>query len=1015
MRVMKPKMKRILGALSCSRPTAVKPSVPKVPKAIHQIWMDKNNEANPTPSIPSQFGEFMSAWKRMHPEYTYTLWTGDKMRAYVASHFPRLLGFYDALPTWIYRCDMFRYMLLERDGGIYIDADMQPVKHLSNLLAYLEPSADSPDGYTALLTYEKGCSYVTNAIIASCPGTRLWHDFLTSCVEDTVALGTERSVQKTMQDEFFFQNFTSKESNDVSIADTYFGMDTIVKSGCDDVLTTVGVYKLTDFLHEVLGRQKAACHGEGAKAYRVCVLENSNVLFPWSLAMTSTERLQAGLDPETVAIHHFASSWFSVPPKNYGPPKPPKPHKPPMSQKPPGRRDIPVAECGANTSSDLDTAAPAAAWMQPILSGKSRIIRTVEPRHLADCVFYQGDVYTSNATMVHDPSGGSLYVAVKHHNQKFPLGSTGKLLFWIALWELCPQTYEVRRVITYPPEPEGCPLHNVGRQDPRIYIDRRGPAGAISLLCNMHAPDGLFHVRIQELDAALRVARDYRPDFVRQPHLNATHQKNWCPFGHQGATRFVYNVHPEMAIGHLDASGNAVIEYCYDTREWLDEVLEFWCPEWAGETLNGSRPIMTMHGGTNLVHFPELGAYVGLMHIKNNKFARYAMVWYALQDAAPYRPIGCSRPFRMDTALGMRDEWDVIFCPGIERIRCAGSGTDKLVGSFSQNDQRMVMFELDMDALGTDWLRAAVAHYPFEAPCANVAASHVDLAFKQSTTQAIVLVGMPRSGTNYIMELFENAFGKDACIVLPEVLNVNKPLLGSLESIRARALTKLWRAPDKRNYVDAVMSLPEVTGKSLVLKVLSDQLGIADLAGMFVARPDTCIVAITRNPVHSFVSYKKAMKSDMWVMGDYSAEKVTFAEDEFKDYLNETVRYFRDLAAACAALGKPLAWIDYDDLFGCYQSHADRLAYVLHTISGVCALPATFVTDGKAVENAYVKQNKSSLDQDFENYADMLAYMEARGLLGLLDPETGHVEFKRLLNSLDLDSLYAPLAEVETL
>lgn len=1007
MRVIKPKMKRILGALSCSRPTAVKPSVPKVPKAIHQIWMDKNNEANPNPSIPSQFGEFMGAWKRMHPEYSYTLWTGDKMREYVAANFPRLLGFYDALPTWIYRCDMFRYMLLERDGGIYIDADMQPVKHLSNLLAYLEPSTDAPDGYTALLTYEKGCSYVTNAIIASCPGTRLWHDFLTKCVEDTVALGTERSVQKTMQDEFFFQNFTSKESNDVSIADAFFGMDTVVKRGCDDVLTTVGVYKLTDFLHEVLGKQKARVDGD--KAYRVRALENSNVLFPWSLAMTSTERLTAGVDPETIAIHHFASSWFTVQPNNYGPPKPHKPSKP--AGGPPGRRNIDAAlspVLSPATSSDLD-ALPSSAWLQPILSGKSRIIRTVDPRHLADCVFYQGDVYTSNATMVHDPSNGTLYVAVKHHNQKFPLGSTGKLLFWIALWDLCPETYEVRRVITYPPMHDGCPLHNVGRQDARIYKDPSN--GTLAMLCNIHAPDGLFHVRIQELDAAFRIAKDYRPSFVRQPHLDATHQKNWCPFAHQGRTRFVYNVHPELAIGHLDASGNAVIDYCYDTRAWLDAVLDFWSPEWVGQTTNGSRPVISMHGGTNLVHFPELGAYVGMMHIKNNKFARYAMVWYALQDVAPFRPIGCSSPFRLDTALGMKDEWDVLFCPGIERVR--GEGSDKLIGCFSQNDQRMVMFELDMSALGTDWLRKAVAHYPFEASAPNVAGAHVDLSFKHSSGDAILLVGMPRSGTNYIMDLFENAFGKDACTVLPEVLNVTKPLLGSLESIRARSLIKLWRAPDKRAYVDAVMSLPEVTGKSLVLKVLSDQLVIGDMADLFLARPNTCVVAITRNPVHSFVSYKKAMKSEMWVLGDYSAEKIQFEEGEFRDYLNEAVRYFRDLAAACASMGKPMAWIDYDDIFGCYQTHAERLDYVLHTISGVCALPAAFATDGKVVDNTYVKQNKSSLDRDFENFADMLAYMEARGLQGLLDPESGHQEFKRLLVTLDLDSLYAPLAASE--
>jgi len=83
-----------------------------IPKTIHQIWIGPN----PPPAA------MMATWQVMHPDWQYKVWTdhtGWENQAQI-----------DAMPEWNGKADIMRYEILEREGGILVDADSECVQPL---------------------------------------------------------------------------------------------------------------------------------------------------------------------------------------------------------------------------------------------------------------------------------------------------------------------------------------------------------------------------------------------------------------------------------------------------------------------------------------------------------------------------------------------------------------------------------------------------------------------------------------------------------------------------------------------------------------------------------------------------------------------------------------------------------------------------------------------------------------------------------------------------------------------
>lgn len=88
-----------------------------IPRVLHQIWL---GSATPPASA-------MQTWRDLHPDWNYTLWT-DQNRPSL-----KLQALYDAFEGFPHaQADILRYEILDRYGGVYVDADSFCVQPLND-------------------------------------------------------------------------------------------------------------------------------------------------------------------------------------------------------------------------------------------------------------------------------------------------------------------------------------------------------------------------------------------------------------------------------------------------------------------------------------------------------------------------------------------------------------------------------------------------------------------------------------------------------------------------------------------------------------------------------------------------------------------------------------------------------------------------------------------------------------------------------------------------------------------
>jgi hypothetical protein len=101
--------------------------MPPIPKILHFCWKSED--------LPRAMRRYFEKWQRLHRDWDVRLWTDETMHAFVTRAFPQLLPVYDGYPKMIQRADAFRYLVLDRLGGIYADLDVEPLAPIDPLLA----------------------------------------------------------------------------------------------------------------------------------------------------------------------------------------------------------------------------------------------------------------------------------------------------------------------------------------------------------------------------------------------------------------------------------------------------------------------------------------------------------------------------------------------------------------------------------------------------------------------------------------------------------------------------------------------------------------------------------------------------------------------------------------------------------------------------------------------------------------------------------------------------------------
>lgn len=96
-----------------------------IPKIIHYCWFGRGE-------MPQQAKECIASWHRFMPDWGYKLWNEDNFDINQNTYTKEA---YEA-KKFAFVSDHVRLCVLEREGGIYLDTDVEVFKSFENILDY---------------------------------------------------------------------------------------------------------------------------------------------------------------------------------------------------------------------------------------------------------------------------------------------------------------------------------------------------------------------------------------------------------------------------------------------------------------------------------------------------------------------------------------------------------------------------------------------------------------------------------------------------------------------------------------------------------------------------------------------------------------------------------------------------------------------------------------------------------------------------------------------------------------
>ena len=99
-----------------------------IPAIFHQTW--KNDD------IPENWLVAVESCKKNNDNFEYMLWTDKTMNDFVKNNYSDFYSVYQSYEYQIQRCDVFRYLVLYKYGGVYLDMDTVCKKNLNAYLNY---------------------------------------------------------------------------------------------------------------------------------------------------------------------------------------------------------------------------------------------------------------------------------------------------------------------------------------------------------------------------------------------------------------------------------------------------------------------------------------------------------------------------------------------------------------------------------------------------------------------------------------------------------------------------------------------------------------------------------------------------------------------------------------------------------------------------------------------------------------------------------------------------------------
>lgn len=213
---------------------------PRIPKIIHWIWLGS--------PLPEKYKKLQQTWKDANPGWDFILWTD----AHVKSFKLKNQDAFNKAINWGEKSDIFRYEILYRYGGVYVDIDFECLRSFDVLNHIC-------DFYTGIAYTSKPILY--NGLIGAAKN----HPILAACIEHVQASGTNNS-----------EEIMAKSG-------PYFFTNTFFKSLKDCVNSRIVAFPVT---------------------YLYPIPNNQRNKFNWHV-----NDIRRFLHPESFAVHYWGTSW----------------------------------------------------------------------------------------------------------------------------------------------------------------------------------------------------------------------------------------------------------------------------------------------------------------------------------------------------------------------------------------------------------------------------------------------------------------------------------------------------------------------------------------------------------------------------------------------------------------------------------------------------------------------------------------------------------------------------------
>lgn len=102
----------------------------EIPKIIWQTM--KSNQ------VPAILKEYADTWIEKNPEYEYRFFDDNDIIEFISSHFPTYLEAYLKIKYGASKADLWRYLIMYKYGGVYVDMDCRCINPLRQ---WIDPGA----------------------------------------------------------------------------------------------------------------------------------------------------------------------------------------------------------------------------------------------------------------------------------------------------------------------------------------------------------------------------------------------------------------------------------------------------------------------------------------------------------------------------------------------------------------------------------------------------------------------------------------------------------------------------------------------------------------------------------------------------------------------------------------------------------------------------------------------------------------------------------------------------------